>query len=163
MFAILVKYDQGSVEVSCPWRGACARKRGRGCCPCKAANKNCKANCQCRWRSNSCNEVTKLKIIRRPAVRYFSHISLWNPKYIYRKMFDLYLQSSSASRQPTISNLMFFANPVYRVRCHPNAWHLKAFQWHGWTRSSNNSILLSEIYQFFVENIPPSFTILERF
>ena len=69
-------------------------------------------------------------------------------------MFDLYLQSSSASRQPTISNLMFFANPVYRVRCHPNAWHLKAFQWHGWTLSSSNSIFLSEIYQFFVENIP---------
>ena len=28
MFAILVKYDQGSVEVSCSWRGACARKGG---------------------------------------------------------------------------------------------------------------------------------------
>ena len=38
-------------------------------------------------------------------------------------MFYLYLQSSSASRQPKISNLMFFANPVYRVRSHPNAWH----------------------------------------
>ena len=39
-FAILVISDQGSVEVSCPWRGACARKSGRGCCPCKATNKN---------------------------------------------------------------------------------------------------------------------------
>ena len=65
-------------------------------------------------------------------------------------MFYLYLQSSSASRQPKISNLMFFANPVYRVWSHPNAWHLKTFQWHGWTRSSNNSIFLFEIYQFFV-------------
>ena len=46
-FAIVVKYDQGSVEVSCPWRRACARKSGRGCCPYKAANKNCNANCQC--------------------------------------------------------------------------------------------------------------------
>ena len=64
-------------------------------------------------------------------------------------MFYLYLQSSSASRQPKISNLMFFANPVYRVRSHPNAWHLTV-QWHGWTRSSKNSIFLSEIYQFFV-------------
>ena len=62
-------------------------------------------------------------------------------------MFCLYLQSSSASRQPKISNLMFLANPVYRVRSHPSAWHLKTFQWHGWTRSSNNSI-------FLVQNIP---------
>ena len=31
------------------------------------------------------------------------------------KMFYLYLQSSSASRQLKISNLMFFANPVYRL------------------------------------------------
>ena len=65
-------------------------------------------------------------------------------------MFYLYLQSSSASRQPKISNLMFFANPVYRVWSHPSAWHIKTFQWHGWTRSSNNSIFLFEIYQFFV-------------
>ena len=65
-------------------------------------------------------------------------------------MFYLYLQSSSASRQPTISNLMFFANPVYRVQSHPNTWHLKAFQCHGRTQSSNNSIFLFELYQFFV-------------
>ena len=65
-------------------------------------------------------------------------------------MFYIYLQSSSASRQPKISNLMFLANPVYRVRSHPSAWHLKTFQWHGWTRSSNNSIFLFEIYQFFL-------------
>ena len=62
-------------------------------------------------------------------------------------MFYLYLQSSSTSRQLKISNLMFFANPVYS---HPNAWHLKTFKWHGWKRSSNNSIFLFEIYQFFV-------------
>ena len=67
-------------------------------------------------------------------------------------MFCLYLQSSSASRQPKISNLMFFANPVYRVRNHPNAWHLETFQWHGWTQSSKNSIFLSAIYQFFCWN-----------
>ena len=42
---------------------------------------------------------------------------------------------------------MFFANPV---DSHPNAWSLKTFKWHGWTRSSNNSIFLFEIYQFFV-------------
>ena len=65
-------------------------------------------------------------------------------------MFYLYLQSSSASRQPKISNLMFFANPVYGAWSHPSAWHLKTFQWHGWTRSSNNSIFLFEIHQFFV-------------
>ena len=58
-------------------------------------------------------------------------------------MFFLYLQSSSASRQPTISNLMFFANPVYRVQSHPNTWHLKAFQCHGRTQSSNNAIIIS--------------------
>ena len=39
----------------------------------------------------------------------------------------LYLQSSSASRHPKISNLMFFVNPVYRAWSHPNAWHLKNF------------------------------------
>ena len=65
-------------------------------------------------------------------------------------MFFLYLQSSSASRQPTILNLMFFANPVYRLQSHPNTWHLKAFQCHGRTRSSNNSIFLFELYQFFI-------------
>ena len=74
---------QGSVEVSCPWRGACARKSGRGCCQCKAANKNCNANCQCRWRS--CNEVTKLKIIKRPAVRYFSIFLFEIQKIFIRK------------------------------------------------------------------------------
>ena len=77
----------------------------------------------------------------------FFHISLWNPKNIYTKMFYLYLQSSSTSRQLKISNLMFFANPV---DSHPNAWRLITFKWHGWTRSSNNSIFLFEIYQFFV-------------
>ena len=50
---------------------------------------------------------------------YFSSKS----KKIYTKIFCLYLQSSSASRQPKISNLMFPANPVYRVRNHPSAWH----------------------------------------
>ena len=90
--------------------GACARKSGRGCCPCKAANKNCNVNCQCRWRS--CYEVTKLKIIKRSAVRYFS--------IFLTKMFYLYLQSSSASRQPKISNLIFFANTVHRVRRDPS-------------------------------------------
>ena len=62
-------------------------------------------------------------------------------------MFYLYFQSSSASRQLKISNLMFFANPVYKVWSHPSAWHLKTFQWHGWTQSSNNSI-------FSLWNIP---------
>ena len=62
-------------------------------------------------------------------------------------MFYLYLQSSSASRQPNFSSLMFFANPVYIVWSHSSAWHFKTFQWHGWTRSSNNSI-------FLVQNIP---------
>ena len=31
-------------------------------------------------------------------------------------MFYLYLLSSGASKKPKISNLMFFANPVYKVR-----------------------------------------------
>ena len=77
----------------------------------------------------------------------FFHISLQNPKNIYTEMFYLYFQSSSASRQPKIANLMFFANPVYKVWSHPSAWHLKTFQWHGWTQSSNNSI-------FSLWNIP---------
>ena len=45
---------------------------------------------------------------------------------------------------------MFFANPVYRVRSHPSAWHLETFQWHGFSRSSNNSTFLFEICQFFL-------------
>ena len=66
-------------------------------------------------------------------------------------MFYLYLQSSSASRQPKISNLMFFANPVYRVQSHPNAWHLETCQYddtvgHG----PQITPYFSEIYQFFV-------------
>ena len=36
-------------------------------------------------------------------------------------MFYLYVQFSSASRQPKISNLMFFANPVDRLPSHPSA------------------------------------------
>ena len=80
----------------------------------------------------------------------FFHISIRNPKNVSTKMFYLYLQSSSVSRLPKISNLMFFANPVFKVRSHLNAWHLKIVQWHGWTRSSTTSIFLPEIYQFFV-------------
>ena len=91
-----------------------------------------------------------LKIIKRPAVRYFNIFLFEIQKIISTKMFYLYLQSSGASRQPKISNLMFFANPLFRARSHPNAWHLKTFQWHGWTRFSNNSIFLFEIYRFCV-------------
>ena len=66
----------------------------------------------------------------------------WTKKNIYTKMFYLYLQSSSASRQPKISNLMFLANPVYRVRSHPSdtaghgpqlvhisLWNIPIFRW----------------------------------
>ena len=74
---------QGSVEVSCPWRGACVRKGGRGHCPCKAGNKNCNANCQCHW--HSWNEVTKLKIIKHPAVQYFSIFLFKIQKILIRK------------------------------------------------------------------------------
>ena len=150
----LVWEEAWSVEVSCPWRGACARKSGRGCYLCKAANKNCNANCQCRW--HSCNEVTKrptagrgLKIIKRPTVRYFS-IFLFEIQNIYTKMFYIYLQSSGASRQPKFSNLMFlasrkwknskvvrFADPEHRVRRDPSV-SQKIFLGHYLTRSSNN-------------------------
>ena len=65
-------------------------------------------------------------------------------------MFYLFLQSSSVSRQPKFSNLMVFANHVYRVRSYSSASHLGTFQWHGRTRSSNNSIFLFEIRQFFL-------------
>ena len=139
---------QWSVEVSCPWRGICAPKSGRGCCPCKVANKNCNANCQCRWRS--CNEVTKLKVIKRSAVRYFSIFLFEIQRAFIRKCVTFIYNPQALPGSLKISNLMFLANPVYRVRSHPSAWHLKTFQWHGWTRSSNNSIFLFEIYQFFV-------------
>ena len=46
-FAIFVKQEQGSVEVSRPCREACAGKSDRGCYLCKAGNKNCNVNCQC--------------------------------------------------------------------------------------------------------------------
>ena len=90
------------------------------------------ANCQCYWRS--CNEVTKLRINKRPAIWYFSIFLFEIQKNTFTKMFYLYLQSSSASRQPTISNLMFFANPVYRVRSHPNAWQLTVSPGGSWER-----------------------------
>ena len=48
-------------------------------------------------------------------------LSLQNPKNIYMKLFYLYLQSSSASRQPKYFGLDVFANPGYRVQSHPNA------------------------------------------
>ena len=68
-------------------------------------------------------------------------------------MFYLYVQFSSASRQPKISNLMFFANPIDRLPSHPSALHLETFQWQGRTRSWINSIFLFEIDQFSLENI----------
>ena len=74
---------QGSVEVSCPWRGACVRKSSLGHCPCKAGNKNCNANCQCHW--HSWNEVTKLKLIKHPAVQYFSIFLFKIKKILIRK------------------------------------------------------------------------------
>ena len=74
---------QGSVEVSCPWRGACVWKSSLGHCPCKAGNKNCNANCQCHWRS--WNEVTKLEIIKHPAVQYFSIFLFKIQKILIRK------------------------------------------------------------------------------
>ena len=91
------------------------------CFPCKAANNHCNANCQCCWRS--CNEGTKrpaaghgLKTIKRPAGRYFS-IFLFEIQNIYTKMFYFYLQSSSASMQPKISNWLLFAiQPSKRLR-----------------------------------------------
>ena len=71
--------------------GACARKSGRGCCPCKAANNNCKASCQCRWRSF--NDVTKrpaaghgLKITKCLAVWYFSVFLFEIYKIFIRKL-----------------------------------------------------------------------------
>ena len=101
-FLFLLKF--AILEVSCPWRGACARKSGRGCCPCKAANENCNANCQSLRRS--CNEVIKrpaaghgLKIIN---VRQSDIFPCFSSKFqnIYTQIFYLYLQSSSTSRQP---------------------------------------------------------------
>ena len=77
----------------------------------------------------------------------FFYISLRNPKCIYTKMFYLYLQSPSASMQPK-NRTWCFSLTLYKN--HPNAWHSKTFQWYSWTRSSNNSIFLFEIYQFFV-------------
>ena len=89
----------------------------------------------------------------------FFHISLRNPKYIYTKMFYLYLQSSSASRQPKISNLIFFANTVHRVRRDPNV-TLRKFSpnttGHGLRITKRPavwcfSIFLFEKYQFLLE------------
>ena len=78
-------------------------------------------------------------------------------------MFYLYLQSSSASRQPKISNLMFFANPVYRVLSHANAWHLKTFQWHGWHGPQLTPYFSLKYTNFLLENILPSFIIFKHF
>ena len=60
-----------------------------------------------------------LKTIKRPAARYFPYFPS-KSKYLY-EMFYFYLQSSSASMQPKISNLILSANPVYRVQSYPSA------------------------------------------
>ena len=41
-----------------------------------------------------------------------------------------------------------FRTSYFSPYSHPSAWDLGTFQWHGRTRSFDNSILLSEIYQF---------------
>ena len=80
----LLNRTKSQLQVSaCGEPGACARKSGRRCYACKAANKNRNANCQCRW--HSCSEVTKLKIIKRPAVRYFSIFLFEIQKIFIRK------------------------------------------------------------------------------
>ena len=71
-------------------------------------------------------------------------------------MFYLYVQSSSASRQPKISNLMFLANPVYRVRSHPSAQNFNDTAGHGPQITKRPavwyfSIFLFEKYQFLLE------------
>ena len=128
------------------------RKQKRPISICEHRNckncKNCNANCQCRWRS--CNEVTKLKIIKRPAVRYFSIFLFEIQKIFIRKCSTFIYNPQALPGSLKFRTWCFFANPVFKVRSHPNAWHLKTVQWHGWTRSSTTSIFLSEIYQFFV-------------
>ena len=94
--------------------------------------------------------MTKLKIIKRSAVRYFSIFLFEIQRVFIRKCSTFIYNSQALPGSLKISNLLFLANPVYRVRSHPSALHLKTFQWHGWTRSSNNSIFLFEIYQFLV-------------
>ena len=94
--------------------------------------------------------MTKLKIIKRSAVRYFSIFLFEIQRVFIRKCVTFIYNSQALPGSLKISNFMFLANPVYRVRGHPSARHLKTFQRHGWTRSSNNSMFLLEIYQFFV-------------
>ena len=163
----LGSYDQGSVEVSCPWRGACARKGGRVCFPCKAANTNCNANCQCRW--CSCNEVLNVRqpdmVLKQLNIwqsDIFPYFSSKSKKCLYENVLPLFtiLKRFQAAKS---FELDVFANPVYRVRSHPSAWYLETFQWHGRTRSLINSIFLFEIYQFSVGNILPLFRILKGF
>ena len=64
-------------------------------------------------------------------------------------MFYFYLQSSALPGSLKFRTWCSSLNPLYRVGSHPSARHFKTFQWHGWTRSSNNSTFLFEIYQFF--------------
>ena len=85
--------------------------------------------------------MTKLKIIKRPAVRYFS-IFLFEIQKMFLRKFSTFIYNPQAlPGSLKISNVMFLANLVYRVRSHPSAWH-------GWTRSPKNFIFLFEIYQF---------------
>ena len=46
-FTVVVSSDQEATEVTCSCKGACARKRGRGSCPCKTANLSCGSSCRC--------------------------------------------------------------------------------------------------------------------
>ena len=86
----------------------------------------------------------------------FPYFSSKSKKCLYENVLPLFtiLKRFQAAKS---FELDVFANPVYRVRSHPSAWHLETFQWHGWTRSLINSIFLFEIYQFSLGNILPLF------
>ena len=60
-----------------------------------------------------------LRITKRPAVWFFPYFSFTNTNS-YWKIFYLYLESSSASRECENSNVVLFADPVvHSVRRHP--------------------------------------------
>lgn len=45
---ILFIFKENTPDILCSCKGACARKRGRGFCPCRASNKDCTSSCSCK-------------------------------------------------------------------------------------------------------------------
>ena len=90
-----------------------------------------------------------LKIIKHPVVRYFS-IFLFEIQKIFIRKCSTFIYNPQA-----LPGSLTFRTWCFSLTLHTEyepipALETETFQWHGCTRSSNNSMILFEIYQFFL-------------